>query len=370
MNETEKKKIYIFPTKSTKRIGAYLADFLLMIILGVLLLEGLILQIYRPVIGYYSMLDESSLISQKEVELYYDNKILFYNTTEKYSFSKNLKTTGDKYVSYLITSSSDQSSDVFNTFFINIRKYDKKYLNNLYLKYGDKYYDSTMYKSDGYYPLKDTYIDEFKHKFISGDEMSEIAKSDYDDFINSSFLKVYSEVVNDIKQNNLYDERRTTSFLTYENRVKEINLSISNMYIYGSVISFVLSTFILYFFVPFIDKKGRTLSFIILKIERIRLDNYEYLNHRLILSTYLISLLTNAVGLMFLPLMSVEFATLFSFTLLVIISGISFIFVLVDLAILLSNNLKRGVSELLTHSLVVDASTMDNYYKEIENGRE
>src|SRR5574344_1333158 len=370
MNEIEKKKVYIFPTKSVRRIGAYLADFLLMLIVGVLLLESLVLQIYRPLIGYYSMLDESSLISQKEVDLYYDNKILFYDSNEKYSFSKNLETTGDKYVSYLVGANNDSANDVFNTFFVNIRKYDKKYLNDLYLSYGADYFDSTSYKNDGYYPLKETYIDQFKHKFISGDEMSESAKTQYSEFISNVFLKIYSEIVSDIKTNNLYNENKTTSFLTYENRIKEINSSINNMYVYGSLISFMLSTFILYFFVPFIDKKGRTISFIILKIERIRLDNYEYLNHRLVFSTYLISLLTNAVGLMFIPLMSVEFATLFSFTLLVIISIVSLLFVLIYLIVLLSNSLKRGISEFLTHSLVVDALTMDNYYKEIENARE
>jgi len=107
----------------------------------------------------------------------------------------------------------------------------------------------------------------------------------------------------------------------------------------------------------------------ILKIERVNLNDFSYLSHRLLFSTYLLSVISNAVGLMFVPLMSVEFATLFSFTLLVIVSAVSLVYLLINFVITLSNSLKKSLSEFLTHSLVVDTLTMDNYYKEIENAR-
>jgi len=368
MNE-EKKKVLIYPCKTIRRIGVFLADFFIMLVLSVLLLEGLVLQVARPFTGYYSKINEIDEISRKEVDLYYENEILSYDEGEKYSFKNNLETTGSNYVSYMLQINDDPKADVFKTYFVNIRDGSIDKLNGLYIENADKFYDQNSKDINGLYVLKSSYLSEFEHKYIAGDEMSEIAKKDYDDYISNGFLEIYSLIVKDIEKNNLFNIDKTTSFLTYENRIKEINTSINNLYVYSSIGCFLAATFILYFAIPFIDKKGRTISMMILKTERISLNDYSNLSHRLIFSTYLLSVISNAVGLMFVPLMSVEFATLFSFTLLVVVSAASLVYLLINFIIMLSNSLKRSPSEFLTHSLVVDTLTMDNYYKEIENAR-
>lgn len=255
MNE-EKKKVLIYPCKTIRRIGVFLADFFIMLVLSVLLLEGLVLQVARPFTGYYSKINEIDEISRKEVDLYYENEILSYDEGEKYSFKNNLETTGSNYVSYMLQINDDPKADVFKTYFVNIRDGSIDKLNGLYIENADKFYDQNSKDINGLYVLKSSYLSEFEHKYIAGDEMSEIAKKDYDDYISNGFLEIYSLIVKDIEKNNLFNIDKTTSFLTYENRIKEINTSINNLYVYSSIGCFLAATFILYFAIPFIDKKG------------------------------------------------------------------------------------------------------------------
>ena len=367
----EKKKVYIYPAKRIRRFGVFFADLFITLILGVLILEGLVLQIARPIISYSSLVDEMSNISQKELDLYYENEILYYEEDSKYSFSTNLETTSDNYISYLCNGNNLEYTDVINTYYVKIRSYSLIDLNKL-IKENDTslYFDDTSYNSNGTYHLKTEFVNQFKPNFISGDEMSENAKTQYDDFVNNYFLKMYSLIVSDIKINNLYNADKTTSFFTYENRMNSINSTIDNMFTISSIIAFILSTFILFFSIPFIDKKGRTIGEIVLKTEHIKLDGYDYLDKKRVFSSYLLSLISNSVILMFLPVLSINFSSLFSFSILVVTSVISLLYLLIDLGFLLFNQLNRSIKEFITHSLVVDKATMDEYYKEMNYGSE
>lgn len=361
MEKEEKTKVYIYQCKLSKRILCYLSDLFLTLILGVLIFEGICLQIGKPIINFDSKAKEIDEYSYARIDIFYNNHILFFDDENKYDFSKNIEYTSNLYTQNEVLNSNEEL-DVFKNYFVNYKKGSNEELTNLIIEYGSDYFEA---KETGY-SLKGQYIEEFKPKFITGDEMSEDASAHYDNYIKHFFLPFYDFMTTDIKENDI--TFNGVSFLKLSNTIDNLNSSLNNLYVYSAMASYLLSITILSFVIPFIDKKGRTISQMILKIERIDKKEIRYLKRSFLGTIYLFDIFGFLPILMFIPIMSMSFSALFTLTNLWVPSLIGLLYVLINMFVMIFNKMNRSFKELLTNSIVVQSSVIDEYYKRIGYG--
>lgn len=361
MEKEEKTKVYIYQCKLSKRFLCFLSDLFLTLILGVLIFEGICLQIGKPIMNYDSKAKEIDEYSNARMDLFYNNNILFFDDDNKYDFSENIGYTSNLYTKKIVLNTNDEH-DVFNNYFINYKKISNKELTSLVFEYGSDYFE----ENNDSYVLKSQYIEEFKPKFVTGDEMSEDASTHYDNYIKHFFLPFYDYMTSDIKENDL--TFNGVSFLKLSNTIDSLNSSINNLYVYSAIVAYLLSVTILSFVIPFIDKKGRTISQMILKIERIDKNKIQYLKRGFLGTIYLFDIFGFLPILMFIPIMSLSFSSLFTLTYLWVPSLIGLTYVLIDLFVMIFNKMNRSFKELLTNSIVVESSVIDEYYQRIGYG--
>lgn len=363
----EKKKIFIYPCKLGKMVLAFFGDFFITFILAVLLFEGLFIQIARPISNYNSKVDQVISLKHSRINILYQNKLLYYESEEtKFDFSKSLEYSADLYLKYFSFDENLVQYDVFKNYYIDYKKIDIDELNKIIKLQGEEYF----VLENNAYVLKKEYKEAFSHKYIEGDEMSESAKKSYENFVNHYFLRVYDVMISDI---NVYDLKSIyVNDVTYNSLKKEIeiiNNEINNMLVICAFSSYFVAILSVYLAFPLLNQKRRTPAEIIMKIERVDINNFKYLPKKFLISTFLFSLISNGSMIMFIPLMSIEFSKLFLLPMLTTVSIICLMFSLIEFVIILFNKLHRSLKELTTNSILCDSSTLDEYYKEMNYGK-
>lgn len=364
MEEIEKKKVYIYQCKLSKRVFAFLADLFLTLILAVLFFEGVTVQVAKPISNYSDKVMKIESYSNSRIDIFYDREILYFKSEEtKYDFDNSVEHTEETYIENLVKKTSSKY-DVFANYFVTYRKFSVDDFNNKVIEFNDVFFEV----NNGKLCLKSKYIDEFLPNYTEGDEMSEAAATDFKNFSKSFFLPFYNEMMKEIKNNDLISTQGVY-YSKLTEVIDELTNELNNMYVFSSIFAYLFSVVVLYFMIPFIDKKGRTISQMILKIERVDVKSITYLKKPFIGTVFLLNLFGFLPILMFIPLMSINFASLFSIPYLWIISTIGLGYDLINFTIMVFNQLNRSVGEFLTNSIVVETAVIDEYYKEMEYGR-
>lgn len=358
MENESREKVYIYQCKLSKRILCFISDLFVTLILAVLIFEGICLQIGKPIIGFDNKAKLIDEYSYARIDIYYDKGLLYYEKDTKYNFNTNIEYTSDLYSEDIVMGNSKEH-DVFRNYYVKYKCISEEELSSLIIDNGSDYFEVV----DSKYQLKTKYIEEFKPKFVSGDEMSSDASKHYDSFIKSFFLPFYNLMTSDIKVNDLLSNNISFNKLTES--INSLNSSIDNLYVYSAVAAYIISVTILSFVLPFIDKKGRTISQMILKIERIDKERITYLRRNFLGTIYLFDLFGFLPILMFVPIMSLSFSALFSLTYLWVPSLVGLLYVLINMFVMIFNRMNRSFKELLTNSIVVQSSVIDEYYKRI-----
>ena len=215
--------------------------------------------------------------------------------------------------------------------------------------------------------MKEEYINLFSPKFDSKNDLSEVGSKKYEKYQEEFFLKFYVEIIiQDALENDLVCEAHPeygsyksnhNYYLEYEKQIQLVNKI-------DASITFAIIMIIFYFIVPLTNKKGQTCSEMIMKIEHIDIKNLKYLKKRFVVTEGVMNVLTNSVMLFLIPFVSYGIGPVFALTELISISAIGLLFVIIQLILLLATKMNQTLKELSTHSICVDSSTMDEYYKE------
>ena len=266
----EKRDIDIYPCKISRRVLAYFADLIIALFASVFFFEMAVLPIGKLTSSYMEQAKNVSSYSNARVNILYQNNLLFFDDGEELNMQENLVTTSDEFTEFYVYDNSRVTSEVFYHYFCEIRDYDVAFLNNLYLKYGQDYLDRNNFTILGTYQFKEDVVNLFKPKFVPGDELSETGSTEYDHFQSVFFLNMYSEMLNDIKVNDLNPTiEMEYTYNGYTKLVDEFDVFYRNLITICAVISFFIATSVLNFLIPLINHKGRTISEMVLKIEHI-----------------------------------------------------------------------------------------------------
>ena len=366
MEEVQKKVIDIYPTKNSRRILVFFSDLLILFISCVFLFEIVVNPLVKLAANYTNTVSQADTYSRSRNEILYNNKLLFYEKETKYEFQNNLDYTATQFLKFYVFDDKTLQNEVIFHYFVDLRGEDVTYINDLYKNFGGKYFDLNSYTSIGTYAFKNEYIDLLSPYFVEGDELSSDGLTELELYKENCFLSLYSNVMKDIIKNDLYstNSQISLSYNELSNKIAEFDTYYRNVATIGAYISFGLGIAILYFLVPLLNKKGRTCSEIILKVEHVDNPSLNYLKKRFVVVEGLFNSLNGLLILFLIPIISLGFSDLFLLNLLYPVSFVSLVFVIIELFIMCFSKYGQSLKELATNSLCCDTETIDNYYKE------
>ena len=371
-NNNSKDEFIISPCKLTRRILAFLGDFFITFILSILLYEVAIMPLASITTSYNDKIKEIDSNQLKIMDTLYENDLLFYeNEDSKYDYNTNSSYTCDKFVEYYTFKDEDNNKyqninefDVISTYYF--KKYDnqqeaKKYIYNLFNNTSNDPNQIKFFKvSDSYdLVLKDEYKDEFKAYFDEYSSMSKQGEADLELFKSNIFNYNYANIITEFAKTN-------QTYINCNNQINMINNSFDDMYTVCAFISFFISCIVMYLVIPLIDKKSRTLTKMILKIEYFDLKTNYFINKRNVIFLFFLNMIENFSMLVFIPFISLGFSKIFSLTVLLIFSIVSFIYCLINLCIAAGNSYNKSIKELFFNMIVIDTKASDELliYKE------
>lgn len=362
--EIEKKEINIYPSKIGKRILVYLADLILCLLLSAFVFEIIVFPTFKALPGYADKTQEVSNYYRARMGILYKNELLTYkNEDEKFDMEKSLEITSDNLLSYYVFDDTNKSNEIFYHYFCDIRGKDVSYLNNIYLEFGKDYLDETKFTDLGTYKFKEDVIELFKPNFVEGDELSEKGKVEYEHFESVFFLNIYSELLKDIEENDLTSEDNEYTYNEYTDFINNFDAYYWNAVTICSVISFALSSLVLFLIIPLTNHKGRTLSEMILKVEHIYIKDISCISKKHVLVMFLFNTLNSMPILFIVSMASSGFGGVLSLTYLLVFSLVSLVFVIFELIWLIFNRLNQSPKEIITKTILCDTKLVDEYYR-------
>ena len=361
------KDIYIYPSKKSRRVLITISDLLISFIVSVFLYEIVILSIAKPIIKYN---DIQMSIYDNEVssrDLLIDNNLLI-QSEEEYNFSKDLEVSAISYIQfYTFDEEKYKNNDYLYHYFVELNENSIDYLNDILLEKCPTFFDIDNKTILGTYAFKSSVKESFIPYFTLGDEMSETQQSLFNEFKEKRFLSLYQTIISDLKTNEKIKNKEGKTYVFYMNNIKNEEEKIKKCNMICTFISFFITSIILYFIIPLTNHKGRTISEIILKVERINTRKISYLNKRYVLLEGLINTFESMSIIMFIPFIELGLSGIFSFPILYTVSLVSMVFLLLQLILLLANKYAKTLKELSTNSMCIDTSTMDDYFRETSN---
>lgn len=364
-NEQQESMVFdIYPTKSSRRILVFFADILIFFISCLFLFEIICVPSMKAIIDYNSIMLQTNEYYANQDRILADNNILFLKQDGK-NYRDHIIYTSELYIEDYVMNPDNITKDVAKNYFVDVKKQSIDELNNIYSSIENDLFDNTKKTNIGTYQLKDKYITLLRPKFIEGDDLSEDGEKLFENIKNGFFLNLYGRVMSDVVKEDLISPLKPNllSYNTYTNRVKESSKKIDNGYVICSFVVFGVCSVIFYFLIPLVNHKGQTVSEMILKVERIDINNYDYLKRRFITVEGMINTLESTTIIFLMPVISMGFARVFSLSSLFSLSIVGAIFLIIQLIFLLANKFNRTIKELGTNSIAVDTSTMDEYYK-------
>ncbi len=346
--------IDIHPIKKFGRSLLHFCDLFLNFFLALAFFSMAVFPISRNVVGYD---DNKTLINENQVKMtsvLFDNGLLEREKVDD-DFTSAMTYSGKRYALSLVK--NDVNNDYFHHYFITLLGDDEESYLSFYVK-NDKssYFDVTDKVS-----LKKEYQELLLPLLDSKDTLSSKGETIYKKLINSVFPNFYSALLEDMLSN----EKITSSSPLYQYRElkgKNEELQNTNNWIVSvdCYISYILASLIYFLLIPMVSRRGKTISMMALGYERVGSDNLRVLKRRERWIQFFFYFFFHMSLMIFLPMLFVEFAVLFSIPGLLTFTLIGFGLSLVSFVYMFFDRLGRPLSDVLTRTCYIHKSDLEN----------
>ena len=130
-----------------------------------------------------------------------------------------------------------------------------------------------------------------------------------------------------------------------------------------SYITLFLSTGILYLLIPLLNKNHRTLTMMILKVERVNKDTLEIVKYPKAILNFIYALFASMIIAFFVPATFVTIYGIFNITVLMIFGILSLLIMISSLIFLLFNKFNMDLFDFFTGTVLLKTSTLDDVYR-------
>ena len=368
----EKKEINVMPLGVGKRILCFLGDFFLNFVLAYILFNVMVLPLGRLMTSYTNRKEITETNLSIRSDIFKQNKIMFFNgEVDKTDVLYNTSFTFYCFFSYYVYDEESPSNakytqyghkvenEVFHHYFFDIANNRDKYY-----EYFDKYNAKSGYflKNDNIYTLKD----DVKTKIFPCFDKSDVISQDGDKLIgqmeNNFFYPMFSEMmtmiekVTDLTYNGYSYNKLQSEIRGFEQYQK-------NLAIGCAFITLLISTGILYVMVPLLNKRKKTLTMMIMKIERVNADDLNLVKPAKIIINAIYAYLYSFVIAFFIPATFLTIYGIFSVSILMIFGIFSILLSITSLIFLFINSFNMDLFDYLTRSVMLTSDTLDEIYR-------
>ena len=375
MSEKKTKVVELQPLGKFKRILLFLGDYFIAFIFSFILFNLAVFPLAKVICGTNEKSQEIANLEKTSNDLLINNGIMFEDPDGTFKFENHVNYTFKVFLSYYAydTEDVDANHPQYGHKEANevIRHYYVTYMHDTSDGAASYLADFASVNEDGLFTIGETVNDialKAEYKELLGTELLEQEdESKYSEnmliFRDKIFAKLfYLHVYEDIRQNDFIKDG--VSFQQCLDKIGSINNYLKWVATWPAIISGVLSWGIVYLLYPMINRERRTMTMSVMKLNKLKMVSMVDINRKDVGLQSFYNLLLSMSSVLFLPVLYFGFAYCFNLPLLFIITLISLVLSIVSLFFILFNEHNRSGSDILTFSVVVPTSEIDNIYKE------
>ena len=292
--------------------------------------------------------------------------MLFYQSAEtKNNISENLEYTYDLYLSFYVKGGSAEY-EIFHHYYAQYPNKDGKTYLGLVAEYDSLgMFDLTQLDEVGRPTMKKDYREMLAPAFDEKDQMDEEGSAAYESAFNHYFLTMFYTMMGDIEANDLSlpVDHPTQSYNDLTALIRDYEDFYDLVAIACSAVSFGISAIALYFIYPLVNKKGRTPTQSVIKVDRVDRVSFALLPRRIRLLEGLYATVLTLPCLLFVPVPTVSVNYVFSISTLLGISIVGLFLVIAAFLTVIFDKFNRGLTEIFTHSVAMKEEMLDEIYK-------
>lgn len=367
----EKKILDVLPLNKGRRFLVFLGDFFLNFVLSFILFSIMVLPLGKVMSSYTARQQEAEANLSIRSDILKENKLLFFiEEAEKIDVLYNASFTFYCYFSYFIYDEANpenarytqfghkQENDIFRHYFVYIAHNESKYYEFFDLYNNGKYFTRTGSTIVMNEELKILIFP----CFDKSDEPSTDADNKIGELENSFFYPMYSEMMSMIEK--VTDlTYGTYSYNVIQKKILAFDEYNKTLAIVCSFVTLFISTGVLYLLIPLLNKNRRTITMMVLKVERVNQENLEIIKPPKIIISFVYALLYSMIIAFFVPATFVTIYGIFDIPILMVFGLLSILLMLSSLIFLLFNKFNMDLFDFLIRSVLLKTSTLDDIYR-------
>ena len=368
----EQKVVDVLPLGKWRRILSFLGDFFLNFMLAFLFFAVAVLPLGKVFSNFDSRNNEYTSNLTLRSEILYENKIIF--NSGKVDKSEIIYNTSYTYYVYLSYFSFDeenpehvefnqyghkQENDVFKHYFVDILHDEDKYF-SLFDGYNQKH--QYFEKEVASYVLKAAIKAEIKTFFDTTDRPTGTCEKYMSEIETSIFYPMMSEVMTLVKTYDLKDSGGH-SYNEVVRSIKNFESYINTLAVITSFTSIFLSSTILFLIIPLCNKTHKTLTMMIMKIERIDINSLKITAKWQVIISYIYQLFMSMFVAFFVPIGLLTIHEVFNITILFVFGLLGLLLIIASFIFLLFDKFNRSMFDYFTRTVFVSISTLDEIYR-------
>ena len=358
----ENKSLDVYPIKKGKRVLLFLCDLVIAFFVSFVFYTAAVVPISEAATNLNAR-REGSIQARLDRNSVLEDNLLLYKQYETQDLESKMEYTCEQYARYYSVNTIKVSNpDIFHHFYFEVRSLSEKYINEV--KNCDSVGFFDINESTKTLTLKETYRVTFNQGFAEGGSFTDEGKKIYDSFYRTYFLNMYGEMLIDIQKNDLSSTiAGRSTYNTYQAIVDSYQELFRNTVVVDCYISMFLGVAICYLIIPLCNRNRKTISMFFMRLEKVNKDNFELKSRKSLFANFVYQLALNAALLFFIPMISVDFAYIFSLVSIVPIAAAGLIIQLASLIILLFDEYNRPLSDKFSNTIMISTDTLEDIYR-------
>lgn len=367
--ENEEKSTFVFYNAGLgRRILAYLADIFIVLIASIFFFEILYLPLVRHCINFNEKVEIITEKAHANIDLMIDKQFMFFKDEEsRYEPEINIDYTGDIFTKFYVVGTAKEGEILLDPLIhywenVAVNPRDRvTFVNTYYDQKEDGYFEKYSGSAENFPVLKQKYVERWAPYFDPTDTVSDEILAEIKQFKLTAFRNTYNHIIIDFSKTN-------PDYISNRNIIDSYYNEFDFYYQITSIGAFLTVFVGLHVLMPLLDKNGRTLGKLILKLETVDRKNFKYIEKKWRSAAIFVNLIELLPIILFVPFISAGIESVFRLTILLSLSIIGAIFAIGELILSAANNYNLSVKQYATKTVVVDRDLMDQYYREVVYG--
>ena len=384
MKEKKQKEFEIKPLGKWRRILLSLGDYFLTFIIAFTLFNIAVLPLARVICNTNKKNQEARQYEETATQLLIDKGIIFKSVDADPTFDNDVNYTFKVFLSYYAFDEENvdqkytqyghkSENEIIKHYYVTLKGDEAGFLETFktvneygknYKKQGFSFFEIGPNVND--VTLKSEYKSLLGNELLETEDESKYSKT-MKQFRDNVFARLfYLNVYEDITKNDSVVE----GYNDLLKKATKINNELQWVVVVSAIISPVLAWTFAYLIYPLINRDNRTPTMSIMKLDRLNINNLGPINKKIVLVQSFYGLLTSFSYLILLPILYFSVQYIFNLPILFVLSACSLAIILALFLTILFNQFNRSGSDVLTFTVVVPTSELDNLYKEkLDEGR-